>query len=170
MAPEIIKCSETYTEKVDIWSLGIMMLEFFYGEPPYLNQPQTKVCYLILTTPPPEIDSSKWSPELRDFLKVCLTKDPKLRPSVEDLMQHQFLAETDFEKAKQDYVGLLKKYADSNQIESLFSNSESTNKSIIEWLLSNEYLKQLVLSSLENVLIKIVINHRIQYFICTNNV
>ena len=39
MAPEIIKAVEMYTEKVDVWSLGIMMLEFVYGEPPYLNQP-----------------------------------------------------------------------------------------------------------------------------------
>jgi serine/threonine protein kinase len=39
MAPEIIRAAEAYTEKVDIWSLGILMLEFFFGEPPYLNQP-----------------------------------------------------------------------------------------------------------------------------------
>jgi serine/threonine protein kinase len=31
MAPEIIKATEDYTEKVDIWSLGIMILEFVYG-------------------------------------------------------------------------------------------------------------------------------------------
>lgn len=39
MAPEIIKAVDQYTEKVDIWSLGIMMLEFAFGEPPYLNLP-----------------------------------------------------------------------------------------------------------------------------------
>lgn len=55
MAPEVIR-AETYTEKADIWSLGIMILEFIFGEPPYLSLPQTKIFYLILTSDPPEID------------------------------------------------------------------------------------------------------------------
>ena len=49
MAPELIKGDIQYTDRVDIWSFGIMMLEFIFGEPPYLNLPQTKVLYLILT-------------------------------------------------------------------------------------------------------------------------
>jgi serine/threonine-protein kinase 24/25/MST4 len=82
-----------YTEKVDIWSLGIMMLEFAYGEPPYLNLPQTQVCYMILTMTPPEIDPKKWSKNMREFVKICLTKDPKERPSAEGLLQHPFMQE-----------------------------------------------------------------------------
>ena len=86
MAPEIIRAQDMYTEKVDIWSLGIMMLEFAYGEPPYLNLPQTQVCYMILTMTPPEIDKKRWSPSMREFVKVCLTKEPKERPSAEELI------------------------------------------------------------------------------------
>ncbi len=96
MAPEIIKAIEMYTEKVDIWSLGIMMLEFVYGEPPYLNQPQAQVCYMILTMNPPEIDPIRWSQNMRDFVKICLTKDPKERPSVDDLMKHPFITKMDY--------------------------------------------------------------------------
>lgn len=39
MAPEIIRDGIDYTEKVDIWSLGILILELIFGEPPYLNLP-----------------------------------------------------------------------------------------------------------------------------------
>ena len=35
MAPELIK-REEYTEKVDIWSLGIIVLELCYGNPPLI--------------------------------------------------------------------------------------------------------------------------------------
>ena len=95
MAPEIIKAVEMYTEKVDIWSLGIMMLEFAYGEPPYLNLPQTQVCYMILTMNPPELDAHKWSANMREFVKICLTKEPKERPSAGDLLNHELLQDAD---------------------------------------------------------------------------
>jgi len=32
---------------------------------------------MILTMNPPEIDPIKWSHNMRDFVKVCLTKDPR---------------------------------------------------------------------------------------------
>ena len=47
---------------------------------------------MILTMTPPEIDSNRWSKGMRDFVKVCLTKDPKLRPTAEELLLHPFLS------------------------------------------------------------------------------
>ena len=100
MAPEIIKATEQYSEKVDIWSLGIMILEFVYGQPPYMNQPQTQVCYMILTMNPPEIDPLRWSQYMRDFVKICLTKDPKDRPTVVELLKHPFITSFDRDLCK----------------------------------------------------------------------
>ena len=95
MAPEIIKSSyqvDSYNEKVDIWSLGIMLLELVNGVPPYLNQPADFVCLKILTEGAQELDESKWSPAMCDFLRICLVKDFILRPSAEDLLAHPFIA------------------------------------------------------------------------------
>ena len=36
MAPEVIK-GNNYTQNVDIWSLGVMMIELAESEPPYFE-------------------------------------------------------------------------------------------------------------------------------------
>jgi protein-serine/threonine kinase len=42
MAPEIIK-GENYDQKVDLWSLGILIMEMAESEPPYMELPPLKV-------------------------------------------------------------------------------------------------------------------------------
>ena len=37
MAPEVIK-AEQYDFKVDVWSVGMMALECFEGQPPYIEE------------------------------------------------------------------------------------------------------------------------------------
>lgn len=114
MAPEIIKSvvgQDSYNEKVDIWSLGIMMLELVNGKPPYLGQPINDVVFSILTLAAPEIDEIQWSPDMRDFLKICLVKDPYLRPNTEELMHHPFIqmqsSPEDIENARQEFLKIL---------------------------------------------------------------
>lgn len=51
MAPELILKSR-YDEKVDIWSLGIILVELCEGYPPYYEMSALKKMYLITSNEP----------------------------------------------------------------------------------------------------------------------
>ena len=79
---------QPYDNKVDIWSLGISLIEFAQMEPPYHEMSPMRVLLKIQKSDPPFLDRpSKWSKEFCDFVKLCLTKDPTKRPKAEDLLK-----------------------------------------------------------------------------------
>ncbi|OHS98453.1 STE family protein kinase [Tritrichomonas foetus] len=91
MAPEVIS-GKPYAFEVDIWSLGVMCRELADGEPPYIDLPPMKALYLIVSEGLPQIkDVERRSPVFLDFLGHCLQKDPKLRPTADELLTHPFL-------------------------------------------------------------------------------
>eukprot|EP01125_Pyxidicula_operculata_P007248 TRINITY_DN2468_c0_g1_i3.p1 TRINITY_DN2468_c0_g1~~TRINITY_DN2468_c0_g1_i3.p1 ORF type:complete len:490 (+),score=149.97 TRINITY_DN2468_c0_g1_i3:22-1491(+) len=91
MAVELI-AGESYDAKVDIWSLGIMLMEMMEGEPPYIDLPPVEALFKISTEGiPPVTNPALWSHEIQDFLSLCCKTDPKVRASAKQLLNHPFL-------------------------------------------------------------------------------
>ncbi|XP_052087983.1 dual specificity protein kinase TTK-like isoform X2 [Mytilus californianus] len=86
--------------KSDVWSLGCILYNMVYGFTPFQRinkqfaklQAITNSSYVIHF---PEIEDKR----LLDVMKKCLIRDPKVRPSIEDLLQHPYLKREKKEEA-----------------------------------------------------------------------
>jgi len=92
MAPEMTK-RQLYNSKVDIWSLGALLVECMEGAPPYSQHKPLKALFLAATQgAPPLKRPGKWSEQLKEFLSDCFVKDPSKRPGAKELLNHNFIA------------------------------------------------------------------------------
>lgn len=94
MAPERIQ-GEPYTVKSDVWSVGLTLHELAIGKFPFGADATGEdaeargifdLLQQIVMEPSPELPAHEAFPSiLHDMLSKCLLKDPKLRPTPQEL-------------------------------------------------------------------------------------
>ncbi|KAK9476672.1 hypothetical protein V1514DRAFT_311011 [Lipomyces japonicus] len=95
MAPEVIHNvvrneKQGYSAKVDIWSLGCVVLEMFAGRRPWSNDEAIGAMYKLgnakLAPPIPEDTVEYIDNEGKEFLDLCFMIDPEKRPTAQVLL------------------------------------------------------------------------------------
>jgi len=95
VAPEVLR-GTGYTNKVDIWSIGVVTYVMLCGSPPFYGVDDKEVFLKILQADykffSPEWDSI--SQEAKEFIQVLLVLDPNCRPTAQQCLHAPWIQNT----------------------------------------------------------------------------
>lgn len=80
--------------QVDVWALGVSAIEMAETIPPRWSVHPMRVIFQISREDPPRLaEWERWSLTLHDFVRLCLIKDCRARPTAAQLEQHKLAAQ-----------------------------------------------------------------------------
>ncbi|EPS58774.1 hypothetical protein M569_16039, partial [Genlisea aurea] len=92
VAPEVLR-GRDYTEKVDVWSAGVILYIMLAGVPPFYGDGPAEIFQAVLRGNlrfPPEIFRSV-SSDAKDLLRKMICKDVSRRLSADQVLRHPWL-------------------------------------------------------------------------------
>ncbi|KAK6155678.1 hypothetical protein DH2020_009926 [Rehmannia glutinosa] len=91
MAPEVISNSNGCSLAVDIWSLGCTVLEMATSKPPWSQYEGVAAMFKIGNSKELPTIPDYLSDEGKDFVMLCLQRNPLHRPTAARLLEHSFV-------------------------------------------------------------------------------
>ncbi|RDX95772.1 Mitogen-activated protein kinase kinase kinase YODA, partial [Mucuna pruriens] len=98
MAPEVIKNSSGCNLAVDIWSLGCTVLEMATTKPPWSQYEGVAAMFKIGNSKELPAMPDHLSEDGKDFVRLCLQRNPLYRPSAAQLLLHPFVKKATVER------------------------------------------------------------------------
>lgn len=91
MAPEVIKNANGSHLAVDIWSLGCTVLEMATTKPPWSQYEGVAAMFKIGNSKELPAIPDHLSNDGKDFVRLCLQRNPIHRPTAAQLLEHRFV-------------------------------------------------------------------------------
>lgn len=107
LAPELVAGKSDYTEKVDIWSLGVAAYQLLIGSTPFGDAESFTELYSRIQRADYGIPATaRLSNLARDFIVTLLEPNPDQRPSARQVLQHPWI----LAHCPQEYLALLHEF------------------------------------------------------------
>jgi polo-like kinase 1 len=92
IAPEVLEGKAGHSYEVDVWSLGVIIYTLIVGKPPFETS-DVKTTYKRIRMNaysfPEHVPVSEGA---KDLINKILNNDPKKRPTLDEMLAHEFLS------------------------------------------------------------------------------
>eukprot|EP00826_Nyctotherus_ovalis_P055429 TRINITY_DN7358_c0_g1_i14.p1 TRINITY_DN7358_c0_g1~~TRINITY_DN7358_c0_g1_i14.p1 ORF type:complete len:819 (+),score=264.67 TRINITY_DN7358_c0_g1_i14:151-2607(+) len=87
MAPEIFK-REKYGEKVDVWSLGVLLYEMLHGYAPFHGRREQDTVAMIMKN---QVEFGEIKEDAKELIRMLLRNKPSERPKVQKILDFPWM-------------------------------------------------------------------------------